>query len=127
MESFRESNDYSAGLSPEEDCLHQEAKKAKNLNAQACIEETCAGDGNLLNYAWILKRKRGSADNTISLRVNTLRLIQKKGVDLNKPETFENALATENLTAARKYAWVSCYTSYTKSNEDSLGTDTGQV
>jgi integrase len=72
------------------------------------------GDGNLLNYAWLMKKKRGTADNTINLRVSTLRLIQGKGVILNNPESFETALATEPLTSARKYQWVACYTSYTK-------------
>ena len=84
------------------------------MATQTNIEKVCAGDGNLLSYAWILKRKRGNADNTIELRVTTLQLIQKHGADLNKPETFENLLATQNLTQAKKYSWVSCYTSYTK-------------
>jgi integrase len=87
--------------------------KAKNLAAQE-IEKICAGDGNLLNYAWLLKKKRGLADNTISLRVNTLRIIQKKGVNLRDPDSFETVLATEPLTKARKWQWVACYKSYTK-------------
>lgn len=87
---------------------------AKKLEAQAEIEKVCAGDGNLLNYAWLLKKKRGLADNTIALRVNTLRLIQKRGVNLNNPESFETVLATENLTKARKWQFVACYKSYTK-------------
>jgi integrase len=78
------------------------------------IEKVCAGDGNLLNYAWLLKKKRGSADNTVNLRVSTLRLLQKKGVDLNNPESFETFIATEDLTKARKWQFVSCYRSYTK-------------
>ena len=59
-------------------------------------------------------KKRGAADNTINLRVSTLRLIQKKGVNLNNPESFETMLATEDLTKARKWQFVSCYKSYTK-------------
>jgi len=86
--------------------------EAKKLAAQK-IEKICAGDGNLLNYAWLLK-KRGLADNTISLRVKTLRLIQKKGVKLQDPDSFETVLATESLTKARKWQWVTCYKSYTK-------------
>jgi integrase len=89
-------------------------KKAKNLNPAQVIEKTCAGDGNLLNYAWLLKKKRGAADNTINLRISTLRLIQKKGVNLNDHESFETLLATEPLTKARKWQFVSCYKSYTK-------------
>ena len=89
------------------------AQVAKNLETQT-IERVCAGDGNLLNYAWLLKKKRGSADNTVNLRVSTLRLLQKKGVDLNNPESFETFIATEDLTKARKWQFVSCYRSYTK-------------
>jgi integrase/transposase-like protein len=93
-------------------CAQQEAK---NLDTQTEIKTVCAGDEkNLVTYAWLLKRKRGNADNTIELRVRTLKLMQRKGVDLNNPETLENALATEPLTAARKRIWVSCYTSYVK-------------
>lgn len=84
------------------------------MNPAQVIEKTCAGDGNLLNYAWLLKKKRGAADNTINLRISTLRLIQKKGVNLNDHESFETLLATEPLTKARKWQFVSCYKSYTK-------------
>jgi integrase len=89
-------------------------KDAKNLAAQEEIEKACAGDGKLLNYAWLLKKKRGAADNTINLRVSTLKLIQKKGVNLNDPESFETVLATEPLTKARKWQWVACYKSYAR-------------
>jgi integrase len=88
-------------------------KKAKKLETQA-IKKVCAGDGNLLNHAWLLKKKNGAADNTINLRVSTLKLIQKRGVNLNNPDSFETALATEPLTKARKWQWVACYKSYTK-------------
>lgn len=90
------------------------AKLAKNLGTQTILEKVCAGDTTLLNYAWLLKKKRGSADNTINLRVSTLKIIQKKGVKLTDPDSFETVLATEPLTSARKYQWVSCYASYTK-------------
>jgi site-specific recombinase XerD len=87
--------------------------EAKKLDAQTQTKKICAGDGNLLNYAWLLK-KRGLADNTINLRVSTLKLIQKKGVDLHNPDSFETVIATEDLTSARKWMFVSCYKSYTK-------------
>jgi len=88
-------------------------KDAKNLDSAQELEKICAGDGNLLNYAWLLK-KRGLADNTINLRVSTLRLIQKKGVNLKDTDSVETLLATENLTKARKWQFVTCYKSYTK-------------
>jgi DNA-directed RNA polymerase subunit RPC12/RpoP len=53
------------------------ALKVKNLDTQT-IEKVCAGDGNLLNYAWLLKKKRGNSDNTINLRVSTLRYCKRK-------------------------------------------------
>jgi integrase len=84
------------------------------LDAQANIEKVCAGDNHLVNYAWLMKKKFGIADNTIDLRVKTLRLIQKKGVNLADPESFETVLATEPMTKARKWQWVACYRSYTK-------------
>jgi integrase/recombinase XerD len=90
------------------------SKKAKNLETAQEIEKICAGDGNLLSYAWLLKKKRGLADNTINLRISTLRLIQKKGVNLNNPESFETVLATEPLTKAQKWQFVTCYKSYAK-------------
>ncbi len=89
--------------------------KAKKLDSQADFKTVCVGEkDDLVKYAWLLKKKRGSADNTINLRVSTLRIIKKKGVNLTDPESFETALAVEPLTAARKYQWVACYTSYTR-------------
>ncbi len=86
---------------------------AKKLEPQTEIETVCAGDSNLLSYAWLLK-KRGNADNSISMKVDTLMTIQKKGVVLSNPDSFETMLATEPLTQARKYAFVSVYTNYTR-------------
>ncbi|MCW4019374.1 MAG: site-specific integrase [Candidatus Bathyarchaeota archaeon] len=84
------------------------------MDTQTEIKTVCAEDkDNLLEYAWLMK-KRGTADSTINLRVSTLKIIQKKGVNLTDPDSFETALAVELLTTARKYQWVACYTSYTK-------------
>ena len=89
-------------------------EKAKKLDAAQKLEKICAGDGNLLNYAWLLKKKYGLADVTIDLRVKVLRLIQKKGVNLKNPDSFETVIATEPLTDARKWQFVTCYKSYTR-------------
>ena len=94
--------------------LNGENSETKNLGTAQTIEKVCAGDGKLLTYAWFLKKKRGAADNTISMRVEALRRIQYKGVILDNPESFETVLATEPLTPATKSTWVRCYASYTK-------------
>jgi integrase len=90
-------------------------QEAKKLDTQAETKTVCAGEkDNLIDYAWLLKKKHGNCDDTISLRVDTLTRIRNKGVNLANPDTFETALAVELLTQAQKYQWVSCYTSYTK-------------
>lgn len=101
--------DFSKNIMDRQIC----AFEAKNLDTQT-IERVCAGDGNLLSYAWLLKSKRGLSDSTIKLRVSTLKLLQKRGVNLNNPESFETFLATEDLTQARKWQFVAAYKSYTK-------------
>lgn len=86
---------------------------AKNLDAQARIKTVCAGDSDLINYAW-LQKKRGNSDATINLRVSVLRRIIKKGGVLSNPDTVTSILAVEPLTKAQKYQWCACYRSYTK-------------
>jgi len=93
---------------------NQICAKAKNLVATQTLETVCAGDNNLLTYAWKSKVKHGNAENTIKLRVSTLNLIKKKGCDLNRPESVEIVLATEPLTKAQKYQWTACYRSFCK-------------
>jgi integrase/recombinase XerD len=92
----------------------QISAKAKNLVTTQTLESVCAGDSNLLTYAWKSKVKHGNAENTIKLRVSTLNLIKKKGCDLNRPESIEIVLATEPLTKAQKYQWTACYRSFCK-------------
>jgi integrase len=92
-------------------CVSME--KTKNLPPQADIKTVCAGDSNLVNYAW-QQLKRGNQENTIKLRLSVLKRLQKKGGDLNNPETISTLLATEPLTKAQKYQWKACYQSYVK-------------
>ena len=88
-------------------------KETKNLPPRADIETVCAGDSDLVNYAW-LQLKTGNQENTIKLRLSVLKRIQKHGGKLNDPETVSTLLATEPLTKAQKYQWKACYQSYTK-------------
>lgn len=92
-------------------CVSME--KTKNLPPQADIETVCAGDSNLVNYAW-LQLKRGNQENTIKLRLSVLKRIRKRGGNLNNPDSISTLLATEPLTKAQKYQWKTCYHSYAK-------------
>lgn len=110
---------YRFSTNPFKDCQtnynHQIcALKVKNLDAHATLELLCAGDDTLLNYAWLLKRKRQNADNTIKMRLTALKMLKNRGADLNNTETVETVLATEPLTKAQKYRYKAAYVSYTK-------------
>lgn len=86
----------------------------KNLVTQISINAVCAGDTDLLTYAWLLKKKRQNADNTINHRIGNLKILKRLGAKLSDPETVETILAVEPLTKAQKYRYSQCYRSYTK-------------
>jgi len=90
------------------------AEGAKNLVTTQTLEMFCAGDETLLNYAWLLKKKRQNSDSTIKLRVKILKSLKSKGAKLNDPESVETVLAVEPLTQSQKFEIVRCYKSYTK-------------
>lgn len=77
------------------------------------LETVCAGDVNLIQYAW-KQKKKGNADTTIKHRCSILRMLKAKGCDINKPETVETLLAVEPLTKAQKCYWAETYNSYAK-------------
>lgn len=77
------------------------------------LEMVCAGDINLVTYAWKLK-KRGNADSTIEHRCAVLRKMKTKGCDLLTPDSVETMLAVEPLTKSQKYSWAECYNSFVK-------------
>ncbi len=92
-------------------------EEAKNLDSASEIK-TVAGEekDSLINYAW-LQKKRGLGDNTIALRCYILRALQRKGANLNNPDSVETVLATEpeyNQNNTKKYQAVKAYVSYTK-------------
>jgi integrase/recombinase XerD len=87
------------------------AEESKNLS-NATIEKV-AGDGQIFDYAWRLK-KRNLSDNTIRLRTMMLKHLQNRGAILNDPDSVETTLATEQLTASHKSKMVASYSSYTK-------------
>jgi integrase len=84
------------------------------LDTQTETKTVCAGQKDrLIEYAWRLKKK-GLAEGTIRLRMETLDRLQKKGARLDDPESVEIILATESFTKAKKSVIVNCYRSYTK-------------
>ena len=89
----------------------QEAKKLDS----ATESKTVAGDGKgqLVEYAWRLK-KRGLQDDTIKLRTYLLSQLIAKGANLLNPESVETVLATENFTKCKKKTLVGVYHSFAK-------------
>jgi integrase len=84
-----------------------------NLVTTQTLEVVCAGDSNLIDYAW-KQKKKGNAENTIKLRLTMLRQMQAKGCNLNDPHSVDVVLAVEPLTGSKKRHWVKSYASYTK-------------
>ena len=89
----------------------QEAKKLDTTTEN----KTVVGEnkGKLVEFAWKLK-KRNICEQTIQQRFFYLNKLLEKGADLGNPDTVETILATEKLTSAQKYSYVSAYKSYTK-------------
>lgn len=90
------------------------AELVKNLDPTTELK-TVAGDekADIIGYAWKLK-KRGLSEQTIRLRTYILNQMQKLGVNLLNPDSFETVLATEPMGNAKKRSWVSIYYSFTK-------------
>jgi integrase len=91
-------------------CMHAEGIA---LAALEPTKEKGQWEATLLDYAWKLK-KRGLAETTIAARTYRLRVLAKKGADLNNPDSVETVLATEPWTQANKHFFVMAYQSYTK-------------
>ncbi len=89
------------------------AQDSINLVTTQTIDTVCAGDSNLINYAW-QQKKKGNSDDTIKLRLTMLQQMIAKGCNLSDPQTVDTVLAVENLTPSKKSHWVKSYASYTK-------------
>ncbi|MGA2682232.1 MAG: site-specific integrase [Candidatus Bathyarchaeia archaeon] len=94
-------------------------EEAKKLDSATEIK-TVAGEkeSSLIEYAWRCK-KRGNSDKTIAQRCYLLGALQKKGANLNNPDSVETILATEpeynnKNEPSKKYNVVKAYVSYTK-------------
>jgi integrase len=108
--------DASIGSNRQLCVILQEAKKLDS----ATELKTVAGekDGNLIEYAW-RQKKKGNSDKTIEQRCYLLGALQKKGANLNNPESVETVLATEpeyndKNQPSKKYNVVKAYLTYAK-------------
>jgi integrase len=86
----------------------------KNLTS-ATETKTVAGEsnGNIIEYAWQLK-KRGLSETTIKHRNYLLNVLIEHGANLDNPDSVETILATESFTTSMKAELVRSYKSYTK-------------
>jgi len=112
-----DSNVYaSIGSNRQLGAILQEAKKLDS----ATELKTVAGEkeSSIIEYAWRCKKK-GNGDKTIAQRCYLLGALQKKGANLNNPDSIETILATEpeyndKNEPSKKYNVVKAYVSYTK-------------
>jgi len=65
----------------------------------------------LFNFAWWMK-KQGFAESTIESRVKLLKILAKRGADLQDPESVKEVIAKQSWSEGRKVNAVDTYTSY---------------
>jgi Site-specific recombinase XerD len=91
------------------------ALKAKNLDTTT-EKKTVAGDlekqdikGKLVWFIWEMQ-KQGYSKDTIKTYTGSLKMLMRKGADLNDPETVKETLARWNCSASYKYNLAAAYT-----------------
>ena len=89
---------------------------AKNLSKVEPFNDGPAGATNdvkslLFQFGWWMK-KQGYAESTIETRVKLLRILVKRGANLNEPESIKEAIAKQNWVEKRKMNAVDAYTTY---------------
>lgn len=92
--------------------------EAKKLEPQT-ETKTVAGEsplsqetkGKIVEFAWWMK-KQGYRDGTIASRAKLLRIMMKRGADLNDPETIKEVIAKQEWSEGRKENAVNAYTTY---------------
>ena len=95
------------------------AGEAKNLAVnepqieKAQREATTQHLGTLVDFAWKMK-KRGLAEETIKDTIYRLKVLVRKGADLQNPDSVETILATEPWKPVNKHFFVTAYQSFTK-------------
>jgi len=107
----------------QEGCAKNSARhKAREMENVSQAEKRAAGAtsdidltiaGRLVEYAW-REKKRGLSEATIKQRIYKLKRLVKKGVNLLNPESVSAFLATSNLSAEYKKAFIVAYKSFAK-------------
>jgi integrase len=88
-------------------------KKAKNLETTQ-ETKTCAGEkGQLIEYAWQLK-KEDFKETTIKLYSVILKTLLKKGANLSDPESVKEVIANMEISTTTKRSYVMAYDTFTK-------------
>ena len=80
---------------------------ANDIKATGDISEK----NKLFNYAWHLKKK-GLAESTIETYVKLVRILSKRGADLEDSETVKSKIAEQKWNPKRKQNSVNAYTHY---------------
>jgi transcriptional regulator NrdR family protein len=88
-------------------------REAKKLDSTTETKTVAGEKGQLIEYAWKLK-KRGLKEKTIQIRIFVLNQLIELGADLNSTDSVETVLATEKFTACKKHQLVAVYRSFTK-------------
>jgi integrase len=108
----------SAFLFTRQICAAQ-AVGAKNLaEVKSRTEEKAAGaitdnKSLLFQYSWWLK-KEGYAATTVETRTKLLKILTKRGADLNNPESVKETIARQEWCNKRKLNAADAYTSFLK-------------
>ncbi|MEM5853682.1 MAG: tyrosine-type recombinase/integrase [Candidatus Aenigmatarchaeota archaeon] len=87
----------------------QEEKRA----AGATSEAEAAITGRLVEYAW-REKKRGLCEATIKQRIYKLKRLVRRGANLLNPESVSAVLASSDLSAEYKKAFIVAYKSFAK-------------
>jgi integrase len=90
------------------------AEEAKNLAATQVIGNVVAGDIDetktiLVQYSFYLQ-KRGNREATIRSRIDILKILCKRGADINDPESVKQSIAQQEWADKRKCNAVDAYT-----------------
>ncbi len=92
--------------------------KAKKLEPQT-KNKIVAGEspigqdnkGKIVEFSWWMK-KQGYKDGTILSRAKLLKIMVKRGANLNDPETIKEVIAKQDWSEGRKENAVNAYTTY---------------
>jgi len=92
--------------------------ESKNLIVANDIKATgdISKDNRLFNFAWYLN-KNGKKESTRETYVKLLRILMKRGGDLDNPESIKSKIADQKWAIKRKENAVNAYTAYLQMNK----------